>query len=705
MPCSSSETDSAHRLAAPNVAPGEQSIAGLKGVGAQTLKKLERLGLRTLQDLLFHLPHRYEDRTRVVPLGSLRGGDHALIAGCIELCELTPTARRSLVVRIADGSGHLHLRFFHFTADQRRQLEPGRWVRCFGEIRDGFYGLEIVHPDYRLVSEHEARQAEATLTPVYPLTEGIPQKQLRKLVAQALSEAEHLPDWLPTALLPRQSQLSLADALRQLHTPPAGSTEQSAAIVAARHRLVFEELVAHRLSLSRLRSLTRQHRAPPLHIDAQTAERFRGALPFALTAAQQRVIEEITADLAQPRPMMRLVQGDVGSGKTVVAAFAALAALASQHQVAIMAPTELLAEQHGHSFRQWLEPLGVGVRFLSGKAKGENRRSGLDDLATGQCGVIVGTHALFQDQVRFHNLGLVIIDEQHRFGVHQRLALREKGGQGGRYPHQLIMTATPIPRTLAMIGYADLDLSVIDERPPGRTPVRTTVMPTTRRDDIIARIGEWTRLGRQVYWVCTLIEESEALQAEAAENAATRLTEALPAVRVALIHGRMKAAEKEATMQSFKSGAIEVLVATTVIEVGVDVPNASLMVIENAERLGLAQLHQLRGRVGRGPGEAHCVLLYQPPLSRNARERLGILRESDDGFVIAEKDMALRGPGELLGTRQTGQVQFRIADLTRDAELMEGVHDAAETIAETAPAAVAPLIARWLGTAAMYAEA
>ena len=686
-------------------APEQRSIASLKGVGAQTLKKLERLGLHTLQDLLFHLPHRYEDRTRVVPLGSLRGGDHLLIAGRIELSEVTPAGRRSLIVRIADGTGHLHLRFFHFSADQRRQFERGRWLRCFGEVRDGFYGLEIVHPDYRLIAESESRQAESALTPVYPLTEGIPQKQLRKLVAQALSEAEHLPDWLPPGLLPRQSQLGLAEALRQLHAPPAGSTEQSAAIVAARHRLVFEELVAHRLSLSRLRSLTRQHRAPPLRIDARTADRFRQALPFALTGAQQRVIEEITADLARDHPMMRLVQGDVGSGKTVVAAFAALAALSSQHQVAIMAPTELLAEQHGQSFRHWLEPLGVGVRFLSGKAKGEHRRTVLDDLATGQAGVIVGTHALFQEQVRFHNLGLVIIDEQHRFGVHQRLALREKGGQAGRYPHQLIMTATPIPRTLAMIGYADLDLSVIDERPPGRTPVRTTVMPTTRRDEIIARIGDWAAQGRQVYWVCTLIEESEALQAEAAENSAARLAEALPDLRVALIHGRMKAADKEATMQAFKSGAIEVLVATTVIEVGVDVPNASLMVIENAERLGLAQLHQLRGRVGRGPGEAHCVLLYQPPLSQTARERLGILRESDDGFVIAEKDMALRGPGELLGTRQTGQVQFRIADLTRDADLMDAVHDAVESIAEASPSAVAPLIERWLGTAAMYAEA
>jgi ATP-dependent DNA helicase RecG len=498
----------------------------------------------------------------------------------------------------------------------------------------------------------------------------------------------------------------LAEALRLLHAPPAGSTEQAPSIQAARQRLIFEELLAHHLSLSQFRSRMQTHRAPVLRINQKAATQFWDSLPFALTGAQQRVIQEILADLGQPHPMMRLVQGDVGSGKTVVAAFAALTALASQHQVAIMAPTELLAEQHRHSFRQWLEPLGVTVAFLSGKAKGGARRQTLESLANGTAGVVIGTHALFQEQVVFLNLGLVIIDEQHRFGVHQRLALREKGGgtQGG-YPHQLIMTATPIPRTLAMIGYADLDLSIIDERPPGRTPVRTTVLPTTRRDDIIERIQDWVAHGRQVYWVCTLIEESELLQAEAAEKAAERLAAALPGLRVALIHGRLKPAEKDAVMQQFKAATIDVLVATTVIEVGVDVPNASLMVIENAERLGLAQLHQLRGRVGRGPGEAHCVLLYQPPLGETARERLGILRESDDGFVIAEKDMEIRGPGELLGTRQTGQVQFRIADLVRDAALVESVHQAADELTRTHPAHVQPLIQRWIGEAAQYVEA
>jgi len=692
-------------LTSPPNPPENLSIASLKGVGAQTLKKLERLGLHTLQDLLFHLPLRYEDRTRIVPLASLRSGDHALIEGRVELTETLPTGRRSLVIRLSDESSHITLRFFHFTQDQRRQFEPGRLLRCYGEVREGFYGREINHPDYRLITDSEAGQPESTLTPVYPLTEGLHQKAVRRLIAQALVMADRVRDWLPPGITPARHDYSLAEALRLLHAPPAGSTELAPSIQAARQRLIFEELLAHHLSLSQFRARMQTHRAPALGINQKTATEFRDSLPFALTSAQQRVIKEITADLGRPHPMMRLVQGDVGSGKTIVAAFAALTALASQHQVAIMAPTELLAEQHSQSFRQWLEPLGVTLAFLSGKAKGEARRQTMESLANGTAGVVIGTHALFQEQVVFHNLGLVIIDEQHRFGVHQRLALREKGGTQGGYPHQLIMTATPIPRTLAMIGYADLDLSIIDERPPGRTPVRTTVLPTTRREDIIDRIQNWIGHGRQVYWVCTLIEESEVLQAEAAERAAERLTAALPDLRIALIHGRLKPVEKDAVMQQFKAATIDVLVATTVIEVGVDVPNASLMVIENAERLGLAQLHQLRGRVGRGPGEAHCVLLYQPPLGETARERLGILRESDDGFVIAEKDMEIRGPGELLGTRQTGQVQFRIADLVRDAALVESVHQAADELTRIHPEHIQPLIERWLGQVAQYVEA
>ncbi len=686
---------------------GTPSISILKGVGVQTLRKLEKLGLRTIQDLLFHLPLRYEDRTRIVPINRLTGGRHALIEGRVESVEVISKGRPSLIVRVHDGSGYLNLRFFHFTQDQRRQFERGRLLHCYGEARDGFYGLEMTHPDYKIVTEHDAGKPDATLTPIYPLTEGLHQKALRNLIAQALSHSDvcSLPDWLSSALPGDSHRPGLGEALRLLHLPPAGCDEHSPRIAEARSRLAFEELLAHQLSLSRLRALMQRHQAPVLGVNPTAADQFLARLPFSLTGAQQRVITEIAADLSRPHPMMRLVQGDVGSGKTVVAAYAALAALSSQHQVAIMAPTELLAEQHAHSFRTWLEPLGITVGFLSGKARAENRRLTLEGMANGQIGLIIGTHALFQEQVSFQRLGLVIIDEQHRFGVHQRLALREKGSSGTRFPHQLIMTATPIPRTLAMLGYADLDLSVIDERPPGRTPVKTTVLPTTRRDDITARINQWVSQGRQAYWVCTLIEESESLQAEAAEKSAERLVAALPECKVALVHGRLKSTEKAALMQAFKSGEIDLLVATTVIEVGVDVPNAGLMIIENAERLGLAQLHQLRGRVGRGPGDSHCVLLYQAPLSRTARERLGILRDTDDGFVIAEKDMALRGPGELLGTRQTGQIQFRIADLTRDSAIMVKVQEASIQLQKEHPDHVAPLIQRWLGNAVQYVEA
>jgi ATP-dependent DNA helicase RecG len=684
-----------------------QSISVLKGVGVQTLRKLEKLGLRTIQDLLFHLPLRYEDRTQIIPISRLTGGRHALIEGRVESVEVISKGRQSLIVRLQDGSGYLNLRFFHFTQDQRRQFERGRILHCYGEARDGFYGLEMTHPDYKIIAERDAGKPDATLTPIYPLTEGLHQKTLRSLMTQALShsDARVLPDWLPSALLGDSHRPSLGEALRLLHLPPAGCDEHSPRISEARSRLAFEELLAHQLSLSRLRALMQRHQAPVLSVNQTAADQFLASLPFSLTGAQQRVITEIAADLSRPHPMMRLVQGDVGSGKTVVAAYAALAALSSQHQVAIMAPTELLAEQHAHSFRAWLEPLGITVAFLSGKARAENRRLTLEGMTNGQIGLIIGTHALFQEQVSFQRLGLVIIDEQHRFGVHQRLALREKGSSGTHFPHQLIMTATPIPRTLAMLGYADLDLSVIDERPPGRTPVNTVVLPITRRDDIIARISQWVGQGRQAYWVCTLIEESESLQAEAAEKSAERLVAALPECKVALVHGRLKSTDKAAIMQAFKGGEIDLLVATTVIEVGVDVPNAGLMVIENAERLGLAQLHQLRGRVGRGPGDSHCVLLYQAPLGRTARERLGILRDTDDGFVIAEKDMALRGPGELLGTRQTGQIQFRIADLTRDGAVMVKVQEASIQLQKEHPDHVAPLIQRWLGHAVQYVEA
>ncbi|MGI9212408.1 MAG: ATP-dependent DNA helicase RecG [Methylococcaceae bacterium] len=683
------------------------SLARLAGAGSQTLNRLVRLGIFTRHDLLFHLPTRYEDRTRIEAIGHLNPGQQAQVEGRVELAEVVSGKRRVLLCRIRDDSGRLHLRFFHYTARQIEQLAPGVAIRCYGEVKAGYYGLEMAHPDYQLLTALDPDEPDCTLTPVYPATEGLHQKTLRRLVRQVLEgvTTESLPDWLPPDLPGLESTLSLIHAIRVLHQPPANSPADSPLLLAARERLAFEELLAHHLSLSRTRLLMQTHTAPVFPSDAELNTRFQDSLPFALTGAQQRVIAEIQTDVGQARPMMRLVQGDVGCGKTIVAAFAALMALGSGYQVALMAPTDLLAEQHARNFRPWLEPLGVNVLFLSGRIKGSGRRSALKALAEGAAGLAIGTHALFQDAVEFQRLGLVIIDEQHRFGVHQRLALRSKGEAAGLYPHQLIMTATPIPRTLAMLKYADLDLSIIDENPPGRTPVTTRVMPTPRRPDIMARITDWVGLGRQVYWVCPLIEESELLQCEAAEKTAALLGEALPGIRVGLVHGRLKSAEIEAIMEHFKAGDTDLLVATTVIEVGVDVPNASLMIIENAERMGLSQLHQLRGRVGRGQTESHCILLYQPPLSATARLRLGVMRESDDGFVIAEQDLKLRGPGELLGTRQTGQITFRIADLARDAHLMERVHTAAEYLLDTQADTSEKLMNRWIGQDTRFADA
>ena len=680
-------------------------LSRLKGVGTKTLLRLDKLGIRSVQDLLFHLPLRYDDRTVLSPIGQLRHGHHALLEGRVELTEITPTGRRALICRLSDGTGFINLRFFHFTADQRDRLRPGQRVRCFGEVREGFFGIEMVHPECQPITEDEAGCLENTLTPVYPTTEGLHQKTLRSLIGQALAlclNGNAVTDWIPLALRSAVKLSPLEASLRLLHQPSADVAPDS--LKRAQQSLAFEELLAHHLSLSRFRLRMQSHSAPPLCMPDSLADAFLKNLPFSLTSAQRRVIREIAVDLGRSKPMMRLIQGDVGSGKTVLAAWAALAALASGFQAAVMAPTELLAGQHLRSFSQWLAPLGIEIEFLAGKHKGNHRREVLAAIAEGRARLVVGTHALFQQEVQFKRLGLVIIDEQHRFGVHQRLALREKGTSDGGYPHQLIMTATPIPRTLAMLGYADLDVSVIDELPPGRTPVNTTVIPAQRRPDVVARIAEWIVRGRQVYWVCTLIEESEVLQCEAAEKTALALTEALPTVRVALMHGRMKTAEKEDVMQAFKSGQVDLLVATTVIEVGVDVANAGLMVIENPERLGLAQLHQLRGRVGRGPGESFCVLLYQQPLSRAARERLGIIRDTHDGFAIAERDLELRGPGELMGVRQAGQVQFRIADLVRDAACLREVRHCAEEMLSQYPECVDPLLQRWLGSASRFAD-
>jgi ATP-dependent DNA helicase RecG len=681
-------------------------IASLKGAGAKTLERLRKLGLHKIQDLLFHLPARYEDRTSLMRLGSVRPGDHALVEGRVELAEVIAKGRRSLVCRISDGSGFLYLRFFHFTGEQLSRLRPGASLRCYGEAREGFYGTEMVHPDYQHISAEETGKVNQSLTPVYPSTEGLHQKTLRSLVEHALDlcdeDEDILHDWIPGGRLSQLGFPPLAEAVRLLHRPPGGADAER--LAQAQQRLAFEELLAHHLSVSRFRDHMRQQSAPVLRLPETVSRQFLNSLPFALTTAQDRVIREIAADLSASTPMMRLVQGDVGSGKTVVAAWSALAALSSDCQVAFMAPTELLAEQHYRSFSQWLEPLGVQVGYLAGKHKGQIRRETLETIADGRAGAVLGTHALFQEEVKFHRLGLVVIDEQHRFGVHQRLALREKGARDGLYPHQLIMTATPIPRTLAMLGYADLDVSVIDQLPPGRSPVKTTVIPATRRPEVIARIGDWVKNGRQVYWVCTLIEESELMECEAAEKTAAALAEALPKVRVGLVHGRMKQGEKEVVMDAFKSASVDLLVATTVIEVGVDVPNACLMVIENPERLGLAQLHQLRGRVGRGPVDSYCVLMYQPPLTPGAKERLGILRGTNNGFQIAEMDLKLRGPGELLGIRQTGQVQFRVADLARDGEMLDQVKAIAESLLKESPEAVEPLLKRWLADGVRYAE-
>ena len=695
---------------APAVDFDQQPLTTLKGVGASVAEKLAARGLMTLQDLWLHLPRQYEDRTAIAPIRGLQAGVAVQVEGVVEAVERGFRYRPMLKVAIGDDSqATLVLRFFHFRSQQANQFRVGARVRAYGTPRAGQHGLEIVHPSYRVLEDEAADALGESLDPVYPAVEGVGPVTLRLLVAQALDKLpdDRVLELLPAGITGGLQLPSLRDALLTVHRPPRDA--DVAALLSGSHpaqrRLAIEELLAHQLSLRRQRIALQRHAAPVLAGSGALVTRLQEALPFALTGAQQRVFAQIRGDLAQAQPMLRLVQGDVGSGKTVVAALAAMLAVEQGRQAALMAPTELLGEQHFNNLRSWLEPMGLQVAWLAGKVGGRARQRVLDEVASGRAQVVVGTHALMQEGVAFHDLALAIVDEQHRFGVHQRLALRDKGAETGLVPHQLVMTATPIPRTLAMTAYADLDVSAIDELPPGRTPVQTVVLSAERRPELIERIRAACAEGRQAYWVCTIIDESDEVVAQAAQTTFESLSAALPELRVGFVHGRMKPAEKQAAMLAFKAGELDLLVATTVIEVGVDVPNASLMIVENAERLGLAQLHQLRGRVGRGSAASSCVLLYQPPLSAMARQRLETMRQTSDGFVIAEKDLELRGPGELLGTRQTGLASFRLADLSRDAALLPQVREIAEQLMVQSPELADRIIARWVGGAARYAAA
>ncbi|PJK06916.1 ATP-dependent DNA helicase RecG [Lysobacteraceae bacterium NML08-0793] len=696
---------------APVFEGGSAPLSSLPGIGPQSAEKLAAHGLSRVADLWFWLPRDYQDRTRLTPMQALRNGVAAQVEGRVQAVEKTFRARAMLKVLLADEHGStLVLKFFHFRKQQADAFRPGSRVRAYGVPRPGQAGLEMTHPSYRMLAGADA-PLDDLLEPVYPQIDGIGPAVMKKIVGHALRSlpSDEALELLPASFVQPLGLPGLRQALLYLHRPPADV--DIAALQSGRHpaqrRLALEEMLAHHLSLRRERVVMQQQVAASLPRTAGRVEQLLASLPFRLTGAQTRVLAEVEHDLAKPVPMLRLVQGDVGSGKTVIAALAALRAIDAGHQVALMAPTELLAEQHLHNLRGWLEPLGVRIGWLAGKVAGKARAQVLAEIAAGEVQLLIGTHALMQEGVEFANLALAIIDEQHRFGVQQRLALRDKGS--GRVPHQLVMTATPIPRTLAMSAYADLDVSVIDELPAGRTPVQTVVISNARRAELVERIRAAIAEGRQAYWVCTLIEEQQEgearIEAQAAETTFLQLQQALPTLRIALVHGRMKAQEKQAAMAAFKQGETDLLVSTTVIEVGVDVPNASLMIIENAERLGLAQLHQLRGRVGRGSVKSSCVLLYQPPLGKIARQRLEMLRQSNDGFLIAEKDLELRGPGELLGVRQTGLAELRIADLLRDADLLPQVEELARQLLRDAPENADAIISRWIGSALRYASA
>ena len=681
-------------------------LISLKGVGPALALKLNELGIHNVQDLLFHLPSRYEDRTRILSIRSLKIGQLAQIQGEVVKCAVQFGKRRSLHCTITDQTGFIGLRFFHFSAAQKNALAAGCVVRCFGEVRYGRHGFELYHPEYKILKDPINEPIADTLTPVYPASEGLQQTRLRSIISQAreLLQSCSIDDYLPLDLRQRFGFAPLDEVLNLIHQPSIDSSSQWLLQESnpGHKRLAFEELLSHRLCMRLSRVTSNQKLAPQLQLNGQLSHDFLKLLPFTLTKGQQHASLDINNDMTTSRPMLRLLQGDVGSGKTVVAALSALNAINNGYQVAIMAPTEILAEQHFRNFQQWFNALGLNVGWLSGKIKAAARRKQLAELSSGETQLLVGTHALFQEGVIYRRLGLIIIDEQHRFGVHQRLALREKAAKDEITPHQLVKTATPIPRTLAMSAYADLDCSVISELPPGRIPINTALISNDRRDQVVERIEKACSAGNQAYWVCTLIEESEELECQAAEVSCQQLREQLPHLVIGLIHGRLKPAEKVAIMDSFKNAEIHLLVATTVIEVGVDVPNANLMVIENPERLGLAQLHQLRGRVGRGSVASHCIMLYQTPLSEHSKKRLIVMRESTDGFYIAEKDLELRGPGQVLGTQQTGMMSFKIADLSVDADLLDDVQTASEIIMSEHPEIIEPLIQRWLGGSEHY---
>ncbi|SUU82382.1 ATP-dependent DNA helicase recG [Aggregatibacter actinomycetemcomitans] len=683
-------------------------LTAISGVGAAVAEKLGKLGIFNLQDLLFHLPLRYEDRTRITPIADLQAEQYATIEGVVQSSEVQFGRRPMLMVYLSDGTAKLALRFFNFNAGMKNSLQPGARVKAFGEVRRGRFMAEIHHPEYQIIHDNKPLVLAETLTPIYPATEGLKQTALRKLIAQALLVLDKTPiaELLLAECNPHPFDLKFA--IQFLHNPPpdVSLTTLEEGRHPAQQRLIFEELLAYNLAMQKVRSGIQANFAEPLSYQSDLKARFLAQLPFQPTNAQLRVTEDIERDVAQPYPMMRLVQGDVGSGKTLVAALAALLAIDNGKQVALMAPTEILAEQHAVNFRRWFEPLGIQVGWLAGKVKGKQRVAELEKIKSGAVQMVVGTHALFQEEVEFHRLSLVIVDEQHRFGVHQRLMLREKGNQAGVYPHQLIMTATPIPRTLAMTVYADLDTSIIDELPPGRTPITTIAISEDRRAEIIERVNvACTQEKRQAYWVCTLIDESEMLEAQAAEAVAEDLRKILPHLRIGLVHGRMKPNEKQAVMAQFKLAELDLLVATTVIEVGVDVPNASLMIIENAERLGLSQLHQLRGRVGRGSTASFCVLMYKPPLGKISQKRLQVMRDTQDGFVISEKDLEIRGPGEVLGTKQTGITEFKVANLMRDRKMLPTVQFYAKQLVQKYPQTADLLIRRWLNNREIYSNA